>query len=110
MVRPDAAVKSIAEARASAGAPLVLAGTGEGARDGDVPKILRDALGFNIKQVLGYPDTPSIFLAVERGEVDGRMFDLSSVKSNRPQWLKPARRFTILRQFPRLPPPPELPH
>src|SRR5262245_55073407 len=45
MVRPEAAAKSIAEARASGGPPLVLAGTGEGARDGDVPKILRDALG-----------------------------------------------------------------
>jgi len=109
MVRPDAAVKSIAEARASAGAPLVLAGTGEGARDGDVPKILRNALGLNLKQVLGYPDTPSIFLAVERGEVDGRMFDFSSVKSNRPQWLKPASGFHILLQFARRTRHPELP-
>ena len=109
LVRPDAAVKSIAEARASAGPPLVLAGTGEGARDGDVPKILRDALGFNIKQVLGYPDTPSIFLAVERGEVDGRMFDFSSVKSNRPQWLKPDSGFHILLQFARRARHPELP-
>src|SRR5258707_5878264 len=45
MVRPDAVVKSIAEARASAGPPLVLAGTGAGARDGEVPKILRDSPG-----------------------------------------------------------------
>ena len=67
LVRPDAPAKSIAEARQPGGRPLVLAGTGEGARDGDVPKILRDALGLNIRQVLGYPDSPSIFLAVERG-------------------------------------------
>ena len=75
MVRPGAQAKSIAEARRLGGPPLVLAGTGEGARDADVPKILRDALALNVKQVLGYPDTPSIFLAVERGEVDGRTFD-----------------------------------
>jgi hypothetical protein len=99
MVRPDAPVRSIAEARASGTAPLVLAGTGEGARDADVPKILRDALGLNIKQVLGYPDTPSIFLAVERGEVDGRTFDFSSVKANKPQWLRPESGFHILLQF-----------
>jgi tripartite-type tricarboxylate transporter receptor subunit TctC len=109
MVRPDAAAKSIAEARRSGGPPLVLAGTGEGARDGDVPKILRDALGLNIKQVLGYPDTPSIFLAVERGEVDGRTFDFSSVKSNKPQWLKPDSGFHILLQFARVTRHPELP-
>src|SRR5260370_16825590 len=84
MVRPDAVVKSIAEARASAGPPLVLAGTGEGARDGDVPKILRDALGFNIKQVLGYPDTPSISLPSERREPHARIFHLPSANSNSP--------------------------
>jgi tripartite-type tricarboxylate transporter receptor subunit TctC len=102
LVRPGAAAKSLTEARASGGPPLVLAGTGEGARDGDVPKILRDALGLNIKQVLGYPDTPSIFLAVERGEVDGRTFDFSAVKANKPQWLRPDSGFHILLQFARL--------
>jgi tripartite-type tricarboxylate transporter receptor subunit TctC len=109
MVRPGAATKSIAEARRAGGAPLVLAGTGEGARDADVPKILRDAVGINVKQVLGYPDTPSILLAVERGEVDGRMFDFSSVKANKPQWLAPQSGFHILLQFARLTRHPELP-
>jgi tripartite-type tricarboxylate transporter receptor subunit TctC len=109
VVRPGAASTSIADARRPGGAPLVLAGTGEGARDGDVPKILRDALGLNIMQVLGYPDTPSIFLAVERGEVDGRTFDFSSVKSNKPQWLEPGSGFHILVQFARMTRHPELP-
>jgi hypothetical protein len=106
MVRPGAQAKSIAEARRPGGPPLVLAGTGEGARD--VPKILRDALALNVKQVLGYPDTPSIFLAVERGEVDGRTFDFSSVKSNKPQWLRPESGFHILVQFARATRHPEL--
>ena len=109
LARPGAAVKSIAEARRPGGPPLVLAGTGEGARDGDVPKILRDALGFNIKQVLGYPDTPSIFLAVERGEVDGRMFDFTAVKSTKPRWLDAGSGFHILLQFARAERHPELP-
>jgi tripartite-type tricarboxylate transporter receptor subunit TctC len=38
LVRPDAPAKSIAEARRPGARPLVLAGTGEGARDADVPK------------------------------------------------------------------------
>jgi tripartite-type tricarboxylate transporter receptor subunit TctC len=109
MVRPNAAAKSIAEARRPGGPPLVLAGTGEGARDSDVPKILRDALGLNIKQVLGYPDTPSIFLAVERSEVDGRTFDFSSVKANKPHWLRPESGFHLLLQFARVTRHPELP-
>ncbi len=99
IVRSDAKSPSIADARRPDGAPIVLGGTGEGARDGDVPKILRDALGINIRQVLGYPDSPSIFLAVERGEVEGRMFDLSAVRATRPQWLKPDSGFKVLVQF-----------
>jgi tripartite-type tricarboxylate transporter receptor subunit TctC len=109
LVRPGAPARSIAEARRPGGPPLVLAGTGEGARDGDVPKILRDALALNIRQVLGYPDTPSICLAVERGEVDGRMFDFSYVKSSKPRWLEPASSFHILVQFARTARHPELP-
>src|SRR5262249_56235660 len=97
------------ECRRAGGRPFVLAGTGEGGRDGDVPKILRDALGLNIRQVLGYPDSPSIFLAVERGEVDGRMFDYSSVKTTKPQWLKPEGGFHMLLQFARITRHPELP-
>jgi tripartite-type tricarboxylate transporter receptor subunit TctC len=102
IVRPGAPVQSIEAARRPGGPPLVLGGTGEGATDGDVPKILRDALSLNIKQVLGYPDSPSIFLAVERGEVDGRTFDLSSVKASKPGWLKPGSGYRVLLQFARL--------
>jgi tripartite-type tricarboxylate transporter receptor subunit TctC len=110
VVRADAKSPSIIEARRAGGAPLVLGGTGEAARDADVPKILRDALGLNIRQVLGYPDTPSIFLAVERGELDGRMFDFSAVRTMRPEWLKPDSGFNILAQFARVTRHPELPN
>jgi tripartite-type tricarboxylate transporter receptor subunit TctC len=101
IVRADAKSPSIAAARQPGGAPLVLGGTGEGARDADVPKILHDALGLNIRQVLGYPDSPSIALAIERGEIEGRTFDLSSVRSIRPDWFKPGSRFNVLLQFAR---------
>ena len=106
---PKASVKSIEEARRPDAAPLVLGGTGEGATDGDVPKILRDTIGIRIKQVLGYTDTPSIVLAVERGELDGRTFDYSFVKTSRPQWLKPDSGYHILVQFARRTRHPDLP-
>jgi tripartite-type tricarboxylate transporter receptor subunit TctC len=109
IARADAKSPTLTAAKLPGGAPLVLGGTGDGARDGDVPKILRDALGLNIRQVLGYPDSPSIFLAVERGEVDGRTFDLSSVKATRPQWLKPNSGFNVLIQFARVTRHPDLP-
>jgi tripartite-type tricarboxylate transporter receptor subunit TctC len=109
IVRPGAPVQSIEAARRAGGPSLVLGGTGEGATDSDVPKILRDALGLNIKQVLGYPDSPSIFLAVERGEVDGRTFDLSSVKASKPAWLLPGSGYRVLLQLARVTRHPDLP-
>jgi tripartite-type tricarboxylate transporter receptor subunit TctC len=101
VVRADAKSPTIAAAQRNDSTPILLGGTGEGARDADVPKILHDALGLNIKQVLGYPDSPSIFLAVERGEIDGRTFDFTSVKTTRPGWLKPGGGFNVLLQFAR---------
>jgi tripartite-type tricarboxylate transporter receptor subunit TctC len=106
---PKAPVTSIAEARRPDTPPLVLGGTGQGGTDADVPKILRDTIGIRIKQVLGYTSTPSIVLAVERGEVDGRTFDFSYVKQSRPQWLKPDSGFHILVQFGRRTRHPDLP-
>jgi tripartite-type tricarboxylate transporter receptor subunit TctC len=108
VVGPKSPVQSIADARQADSAPLVLGGTGEGGTDADVPKILHDTIGIRIKQVLGYTSTPAIVLAVERGEVDGRMFDYSYVKKSRPQWLKPDGGFRILVQFARRTRHPEL--
>lgn len=109
VVGPKAPVTSIADARKADTPPLVLGGTGEGGTDADVPKILRDTIGIRIKQVLGYTSTPAIVLAVERGEVDGRMFDYSYVKTSRPQWLKAGSGFHILVQFARRTRHPDLP-
>jgi tripartite-type tricarboxylate transporter receptor subunit TctC len=102
IVRKDAPVKSIDEARRHDLPPLVLGGTAEGATGNDVPIILRDTIGLHVKQVVGYPDSPAIFLAIERGEVHGRTVDLSSVKSVKPEWLKPDSGFRVLVQFARM--------
>jgi tripartite-type tricarboxylate transporter receptor subunit TctC len=101
IVRKDAPVKSIEEACRVDLPPLVLGGTAEGATGNDVPIILRDAIGLHVKQVVGYPDSTAIFLAIERGEVHGRTVDLSSVKSVKPEWLKPQSGFRVLVQFAR---------
>jgi tripartite-type tricarboxylate transporter receptor subunit TctC len=109
IVRKDAPVKTIEDVRRTGGPELLLGGTAEGATGGDVPKILRDALGFHIKQVLGYRDTAAIFLAMERGEVMGRTTDLSAIRSTRPNWLKPDSDFHLLVAFARLTRHPDFP-
>jgi tripartite-type tricarboxylate transporter receptor subunit TctC len=49
IVRKDAPVKTIEDARRPGGPDLVLGGTAEGAAGADVQKILRDALGLHIR-------------------------------------------------------------
>src|SRR5271155_32148 len=101
MLRKDAPVKSIDDALRAGGPPIVLGGTAEGTSGSDVPLVLRDTLGINIKLVAGYPDNGAIFLAVDRGEVNGRTVDLSSMKSLRPEWLLPNGGMHALVQFAR---------
>jgi tripartite-type tricarboxylate transporter receptor subunit TctC len=99
MVRMDASVKSLEQARQPGGEPLVLGSTAEGTSGTDVPMLLRNLLGLNIKLVAGYPDNGAVFLAVDRGEVNGRTADLSTMKSLRPDWLEPNRSMRALIQF-----------
>ncbi len=95
-VRPEAKVRSIAEARKSGGEQLVLAGTSEGDTSYDVPVLLRQVLGLDIKLIGGYRDSNGMFQAVEGKEVDGRLADLSSVSSARAHWLKPGAMLQLL--------------
>jgi tripartite-type tricarboxylate transporter receptor subunit TctC len=101
IVRKDAPVKTIEEARRPDRSALVLGGSAEGAYGSDVPIVLRDTIGLHVKQVVGYPDSKAVYLAIERGEIHGRTVDLSSVKLVRPEWLKPDSAYRVLVQFAR---------
>jgi tripartite-type tricarboxylate transporter receptor subunit TctC len=99
IVRKDAPVKTIEDARRAGGPELLLGGTAEGAASADIQKILRDALGLHIRQVFGYGDTAAILLALERGEIMGRTVALSAIRATRPDWLKPDSNFHLLVAF-----------
>jgi len=101
MVRKDAPVNSVADARRPGGPPIIVGGTAEGTSGNDIPLVLRDALGINLRLVTGYPDNGAIFLAVDRGEVNGRTADLSTMRSLRPEWLLPDGGMRALVQFAR---------
>ena len=109
IVRKDAPVKSIEEARRGDLPPLVLGASADGGAGNDVPIILRDAIGLHVKQVVGFPDSPAVFVAMERGEVHGRTVDLSVLKASKPQWLAPEGAYRVLVQFARATRHPELP-
>ncbi len=89
MLRRDAKVKSIEDARRAGGPPIILGSTAEGASSDAMGVLLREWLGFNMKVIPGYTDSGVLFLAIERGEVEGRTVGLSSVRANKPDWLKP---------------------
>jgi tripartite-type tricarboxylate transporter receptor subunit TctC len=71
--------------------------------------ILRDTLGLNLKVVSGYTDSGAMFLAMERGEVNGRTVDLSTVRTFRSDWLKPDGAMRVLLQFARVTRHPDFP-
>ena len=99
MLRKDAAVKSIADARRPGGPPMVLGGTAEGSTSDDIPILLRDVLGLHIKLIAGYRDSGVLFLAIDQNEVEGRTVGLSSVRSAHAQWLAPNSDMRVLLQF-----------
>ena len=101
VVRADADVKTIDDLRKPGGKPLVVSGTAPGSTSADVPVLLREILGLNLKIIHGYADSPAEIIALERKEVDGRVVTLSSVRAVRPDWLKPESNIRPLIQYAR---------
>jgi tripartite-type tricarboxylate transporter receptor subunit TctC len=75
--------KSLADIRPP-GRPLYLAGTREGSTNVIFAVISRDMLKLNIGVTRGYPGAAQIWLAMERGEVDGQFLDISAIMVGRP--------------------------
>ena len=99
LVRRDAKVKSVEEARRPGGPPIVLGATAEGTSSDAMALLLRDLLGFNIKLIPGYTDSGVLFMAMERAEIEGRTVGLSAVKATKPDWLKPDGLMRVLVAF-----------
>jgi len=100
IVRPDAVVKSVEDARRPGGPPLLVAASTGGAGTGDTTTLIREALGFNLKPVTGYRGSSDMFLAIDRNEADGRFTALSVLQATRPGWLKQGA-MRVLFQFAR---------
>jgi len=100
-VRKDAQAKTLAEARAPGGPPLLLGGTADGSTETDIALLMKRTAGLNVKISSGYPDSNAINIALDRGELEGRFIGLSAVASTRPEWLKPGGIMQPLMQFAR---------
>jgi tripartite-type tricarboxylate transporter receptor subunit TctC len=77
--------------------PLILGDTGPGTGTRSYPKALNELIGTKFKLVGGFPASSDVFLAMERGEVEGICESLDSIKIRRPNWI-PEKKIAILFQ------------
>jgi tripartite-type tricarboxylate transporter receptor subunit TctC len=62
--------------------------SGAGSQMDAYPSLLNKLFGTKMKIIAGYQDGTSIYLAMERGEVDGRCGgQMSNIRALRPEWL-----------------------
>jgi tripartite-type tricarboxylate transporter receptor subunit TctC len=76
---------------------LILGDTGPGTGTRSYPKALAELLGMKFKLVGGFPASSDVFIAMERGEVEGICESLDSIKIRRPDWI-PSGKVTVLFQ------------
>ena len=67
---------------------VILGDTGPGTGTYVYPKALNGLLGTKFKLITGFPASSDVFLAIDRGEVDGMCESLDSAQSKRPDWVK----------------------
>jgi tripartite-type tricarboxylate transporter receptor subunit TctC len=89
-----AKVKSASDLREK---ELVIGDTGPGTGTRSYPKVLNDLLGYKFKIVSGFRSSADVFLAMERGEVDGICESLDSINQRKPEWI-PNKTVNVLLQ------------
>jgi tripartite-type tricarboxylate transporter receptor subunit TctC len=67
---------------------LIIGNTGPGTGTYTYPKALSGLLGMKFKLISGFPSSSDVFLAMERGEVEGICESLDSVIGKRPDWIE----------------------
>ena len=66
---------------------LIVGDTGPGTGTRSYPKALNELIGTRFKLVGGFPASSDVFLAMERGEVEGICESFDSIKIRRPDWI-----------------------
>ncbi len=74
---------------------LIVGDTGPGTGTRQFPQVLNAVMGMKFKLVSGFKSSADVFLAMERGEVEGFCESYDSVKSRRPDWI-PTKKVNLL--------------
>jgi tripartite-type tricarboxylate transporter receptor subunit TctC len=100
-------VKTLADAKKT---QVITGSTGTASAQHYVPEIMNEIFGTRFKQIPGYKGTGEIFLAMERGELNGLFANYDTLAKRRPTWVKDGRLVWLAqlgaqrdRAFPKLP-------
>jgi tripartite-type tricarboxylate transporter receptor subunit TctC len=97
-VMADNPVKSVDDIKPPGGKSITLGGDNAASSNLIFALIGKEVLGLNINLVRGYPGAAPMFLAMQRGELDGQVVGYSSIRTGqRALWDKHA--FRVLLQF-----------
>jgi tripartite-type tricarboxylate transporter receptor subunit TctC len=80
-IRSERPVKSWQDITAEGGKKIVMGAVGTGSTNLTFPLIAKNALHLNIDVIRGYSGATAIYLAMERGEVDGQAAGFASIKA-----------------------------
>jgi len=84
--RLDSPIKTIEDAKRQ---QVLVGGTGPTGDSNFISHLVNQLLGTKLKPILGYPDTPNVALAMERGELDGGCgYTSTTLRAARPQWFE----------------------
>jgi tripartite-type tricarboxylate transporter receptor subunit TctC len=101
--------KSVDDLRKAGRPPARLGSTGAGATNAIFAEYSKNMLGLNVQHVRGYRGAADSFLAMQRGELDGQVISLSSIRAGQSALWK-AGAFRLLIAFARTTRHPELPN
>ena len=76
----------------------MLGGIAVGGTGADIILIARAVFKLNLRLVVGYPGSPEINIAIQRGEIDGRAIGMSSIQATMGDWWN-AGKLRFLVQF-----------
>jgi tripartite-type tricarboxylate transporter receptor subunit TctC len=83
--------------------PYTIGASSRGSNTYAFPALMNEFFGTKFRIVIGYTGGSQINLAMERGEVDGRVNSWASWKSTRPAWIKEKKIVVIAQDGPRVP-------
>lgn len=88
--------------------PARIGTTGAGATNAIFTEFAKNVMGLNVQHVRGYRGASAVFLAMQRGEADGQVIGLSSIKAQQAAlWkagaFRPLIAFARMKRFPELP-------